>query len=361
MSKEILIVGAGLSGLVAGINLSREGYEVRILEAKKRIGANAAYIDSTYIAPEDIKTYTGVDINQALDSWEKTRIYAYGRTYDIINPPKIGAWVVERGEGATSLDYILYQQALAEGVKIELGRIVNPRDIRGLPAGSIIATGLSADVFSALNIPCRPFYCYLGTSRTASTETKVIVYFDTFTREYGYYFQSRGIAGALAFNVHRPLTDREKAVFRQKLEENDGITFDNWNESLSEWAAWPVGGWKNLKLFYEDKIITGTLAGAINPVIMLGVHGALVTGKIAALAVRDRALAQKEFAKINPAYYTQTALRHYRQHAPQFLIKPLIRFILSTYHPRYFYQIYMHAVCPPGMNYIKNRPESLAS
>jgi len=108
-----------------------------------------------------------------------------------------------------------------------------------------------------------------------------------------------------------------------------------------------------LKLFYDDKIITGTLAGAINPVIMFGVHGALVTGKIAALAVKDRALAQKTFDKINPAFYTQTALRNFRQHAPQFLIKPFIRFILSTYHPGHFYHLYMHAVCPPGLNYIK--------
>jgi flavin-dependent dehydrogenase len=355
MSKEILIVGAGLSGLVAGINLARDGYDVRILEAKKKIGANAAYIDSTYIRPENIRAFSGVDIGQALDPWERTKIYAYGRAYDIINPEKIGACTVERGEGSASLDNILYQQALAAGVTVELGSIVKPRDIRDLPPGSIIATGLSADVFRALNIPSRPFYCYLGTSRIASTDTKVIVYFDSFTREYGYYFQSRGIAGALVFNVHRPLTDGEKAVFRQKLEKNDGITFDNWNETISEWAAWPLGGWKNLRMFHEDKIITGTLAGAVNPVILLGVHGALVTGKIAALAVRDRALAQQEFAKINPGYYFQTALRQYRRYAPQILLKLLFRIVLSTYHPRYFYQVYMQAVCPPGLRYIEKR------
>ena len=165
MSKEILIVGAGLSGLVAGINLSRDGYDVRILEAKKKIGGNSAYIDSTYISPEDIDAFSGVDIRAALDPWEKTRIYAYDKAYNIVNPKKIDSYTVERGEGGSSLDNILYQQALSEGVKIELGNIVKPKDIRNLPPGSIIATGLSGDVFRAMNIPSCPFYCYLGASR----------------------------------------------------------------------------------------------------------------------------------------------------------------------------------------------------
>lgn len=355
MSKEILIVGAGLSGLVAGINLSREGYQVKILEAKKRIGGNAAYIDSTYISPKDIKNFSGVDIQAALDPWKKSTIYAYDKAYEIINPPKMNPHTVERGYECTSLDNILYQQALDAGVTVEFNHIVKPGDIRNLPPGSIIATGLSGDIFRALNIPSCPFYCYLGTSKIESKETKVIAYFDDFAREYGYYFQSRGIAGALTFNVHRPLTDGEKSIFRRKLEENDGITFDNWNENISDWAVWPVGGWKNLRLFHEDKIITGTLAGAVNPVILFGVHGALVTGKIAAMAVKDRKVAQKEFQKINPSYFVQTALRRYRQHAPHFLLKPLFRMMLSTYHPKYFYQIFMHSISPPGLNYIKKR------
>jgi flavin-dependent dehydrogenase len=355
MSKEILIVGAGLSGLVAGINLSREGHDVRILEAKERIGGNAVYLDSTYISLENSKNFTGVDISRALDPWKSSRIHAYGKAYDIINPAITGAYTVERGRGDSSLENILYRQAVDEGVKVELGNAVSPRDIRSLPPGSIIATGLCADVFRALDIPCRPFYCYLGTARATAADTKVVVYFDRFTREYGYYFQSRGIAGALTFNVHRPLTGAEKAVFRHRLEEDEGIAFDNWNESISEWAAWPLGGWKNLRLFHEDKIITGTLAGAVNPVILFGVHGALVSGRIAAIAVRDRVLGQKAFDKLNPAYYAQTALRNFRQHAPQFLLKPFMRFVLSTYHPRYFHHLYMLAVRPPGLNYLNER------
>lgn len=355
MPKEIIIAGAGLSGLVAGINLARAGHPVKIFEKNETVGGNAAYIDSTYISPEDIKAFSGVDITPSLDPWKETTIYAYGKKFIIKNPDKIGAYTVERGSGENAVDTLLYEQALEAGVSIELGNGIDPKNIGNLPPDAIIATGLSGEIFRALNIPSRPFYCYLGSKRIKSRQSKIIVYFDDFAREYGYYFQARGISGALVFNVHRPLTDGEKSIFRQKLEKNDGITFDNWNDSISDWAVWPVGGWRNLKLFHGDKIVTGTLAGAVNPVILFGVHGALVTGKIAAIAVNDRKRAQKEFRKINSNYFIHTALRRYKEHAPQFLLKPLFRMVLAIYHPKYFYQIFMHAIEPPGLKYIKKQ------
>ena len=36
--KKVVIIGAGLAGLVAGFELKRQGHEVTILEARKRVG-----------------------------------------------------------------------------------------------------------------------------------------------------------------------------------------------------------------------------------------------------------------------------------------------------------------------------------
>jgi len=38
MKKEIKIIGAGLSGLTAGINLAQAGYRVKIFEKNDRVG-----------------------------------------------------------------------------------------------------------------------------------------------------------------------------------------------------------------------------------------------------------------------------------------------------------------------------------
>jgi flavin-dependent dehydrogenase len=38
-NKKVHIVGAGLSGMVAAINLAREGHQVVVLEGAKKIGA----------------------------------------------------------------------------------------------------------------------------------------------------------------------------------------------------------------------------------------------------------------------------------------------------------------------------------
>ena len=39
--KQIVIVGAGISGLTAAIILAREGYDVTVLEQKKIIGGTS--------------------------------------------------------------------------------------------------------------------------------------------------------------------------------------------------------------------------------------------------------------------------------------------------------------------------------
>jgi flavin-dependent dehydrogenase len=129
------------------------------------------------------------------------------------------------------------------------------------------------------------------------------------------------------------MTGDEKEEFKTRLAERDGITFDRWDDHAAAWAAWPLGGRHNLRLFQGDKILAGTLAGLISPVLLFGVNGALVSGKIAALAVSDRDAALREFRRLTFLYRPQMVFRRLRERLPHALLKPLTRAILATYDP----------------------------
>ena len=47
-NKKVIIVGAGISGLVAGYDLTIAGYDVTILEARDRIGGRVLTIRSPF-------------------------------------------------------------------------------------------------------------------------------------------------------------------------------------------------------------------------------------------------------------------------------------------------------------------------
>ena len=348
MAKEVQIAGAGLAGLVAGITLARQGFKVKIIEARSNIGGMMRYADSTLMNPEQIEKYLGVKVNEALETWPYTRVWAYGKKYEFPNPKRVQSFTVERGGGETSLENVLYRQALKEGVEIILGQKLSKQELKELPPGSIIATGLDREAFEAMDIPCRPFFCHMATGTANASRPGVIVYLDRFTREFGYYFQANGSAGSLVFSVQRPLTDGEKQEFRRLLLENDGIDFSEWNDNIAGWAAWPLAEWRNLRLIQDDKILAGTLAGVLSPILLFGVNGALISGKIAATAVTDREQALTEFKRIAPLYYPQFAFRKLREYAPHNFLKPLIRGIISSYHPSLFPWLMMFALWPPG-------------
>ncbi|MDY6795974.1 MAG: hypothetical protein SWK76_11985 [Actinomycetota bacterium] len=70
----------------------------------------------------------------------------------------------------------------------------------------------------------------------------------------------------------------------------------------------------NLRLFHGDRILAGTLAGLISPVLLFGVNGALIYGKVAATAVTDLDRALREFRRMAPLYYHQFVFRKLREY-----------------------------------------------
>ena len=349
MSREIDIVGAGLAGLVAGINLAGQGYKVRIHEAGKNIGGDMSFADATLMHPAALERELGISIREALTPWKTVRVLAYGKRFEFDLPHLTEACTLERGRGEVSLENVLCRQALEKGVEVILGSRLSGREIAELPAGTIVATGLTRDSFELFDIPHRPFYGHMATGSSDPSRPQVIVYFDRFTREYGYYAQCGKASVALVFRTDRPLLDEEKAAFRNRLAGDNGIEMDGWNDDISGWAAWPLKSWNNRNLFRQGKILAGTLAGVVSPVLNFGVSGALVSGRIAAMAVTDPDAARQEFRRLAPLYLPQFVFRRFREYAPLSFLKLGTWAILSTYRPGSLHHLLSFALWPPGL------------
>ena len=65
--KDILVVGAGPAGLVAAINLNREGFNVILHERQDRIGGEPGFHPSVHGTPVDMPglwDYIGIDLSE---------------------------------------------------------------------------------------------------------------------------------------------------------------------------------------------------------------------------------------------------------------------------------------------------------
>jgi flavin-dependent dehydrogenase len=308
--REQVIVGAGLSGMVAAINLAREGYSVTVRERRDRVGGLTDIIglegrvinigDGTPINLERMSAYTGIDISPVAVPLERCMNHLYGRTYEVEFYEGVPAYLVERGPRPTSIDVYLYELARMEGVEFSFSDTVT--DFVSLPPDSIIATGLFGEAWKPLGVPHLAVYGYLAMGETDEADPKVVIYFDEYTRDYAFYSQVNSARGACLFSRGKPLDVDVKDRFRKQLAENDGIEFDQWD--AVSMGALPVETWRNPRLFAKNYILAGTLSGTMDPFLLFGVHGALVSGKIAAMAVSDHQAALEEFNRVNK-YYRQ--------------------------------------------------------
>lgn len=325
--REQVIVGAGLSGLVAAINLAREGYQVVVRERREFVGGptdleglEGSVInigDGSPINLERLHAYTGIDISPAAVRLKEVMIHAYGRTFPHTFREDLPVYLVERGPRPTSLDVYLFKLAEAEGVRFQFDDIVE--DFDSLPPDTIICTGFFSEAFKALDVPHLPLYGYLTMTEIEDKSARVVIYFDEYTRDYAFYSQVNGASGAVLFSRGKPLDIAIKDRFERQLAENEGIFFDEW--SAVKIGALPVKEPSNPRLFAKNYILAGTISGTIDPLLLFGVHGALVSGKIAAIAVQDHQKGLEEFMRINKFYRQGFLISRAYRAAPLWFLK----------------------------------------
>jgi hypothetical protein len=362
--NKILILGAGLSGMTAGICLARDGYEVEIWDRGNAIGGVAldqeatmkrplAIADMTPFDIERLSHYVGFDLmpdkekSNRIDYFAplpSARFYITGRRCEMRFPADLHMKLIERGPRPSSLDSHLYRIACDAGVKFRFNAVVeSKKGFSELPSGSIIATGMFRQSFVALDVPFVPAYAYFAIQEFKGYQgPETVVYLDRYTKDYGYFSIINGIGAAILFQRGASIPAAAREWFPRRLKEDEGLDFDDWR-IIEDYVGTPTRSLFNPRLFHDRFILTGTLAGVQDPSWVLGVHGALVSGKIAALAVRDRDKALQEFRRMNRwwplCYLTKLFLNATHPCSTRLFYKPIIE-SRAHFHQRYLWLLY---------------------
>ena len=194
-TKDIQVYGAGLSGLVAAINLVRDGYNVTVYEKENRIGGSTKCHPSNHMTPmhiQKMQKYIGIKIESCFSKLDAFRGY--------IGPKKFlfstkNLYVVERGPRESSLDYHLYKIALNEGVNFKFSQPLTKEKLRDISENSIIATAGYSQLVSSLDLPYITFKQF-DAHMNADLGNITIAYFGDYTSDYGYISGKNGIISA---------------------------------------------------------------------------------------------------------------------------------------------------------------------
>ena len=300
--KDIVVVGAGPAGLVAAICLNREGFNVILRERQGRIGGEPGYHPSVHGTPVDIPglwDYIGIDCSPAFrELGDNRRTYVNGKLIGNLDTLTEGSgggtarpriYNTERGHRPTSLDSFLFRIAEKEGVSLEFNKPFQESDIQKAPKGTILATGLSPGMYKWLGMECTVLGGYWAYSEIESDDVSAGAYLGGFTNEYGYTASMIKMWYVLLF-ARKEVSTENLDTFKKILEECEGRTFDRWQRYRAESPKEP-------RLFYKDFILAGTLGGFVEPALSFGITGALLSGKISAMAVTEPERAEREFKR----------------------------------------------------------------
>jgi len=301
---EVTIYGAGMSGLIAAINLAREGRSVTVHEKEAGFGGSRLYNPSTHVTPIDaISTseYIGIDITGVFHPLLKCRWYLHDTSF-LAPPSAFGLNAVERGDRPTSLDTLLYRECQGLDIRFEFESSLRKEDIGNLPPNTIIACGLTPSVYRMLDIPCRRWYGWISRGEIEMNDY-ALLWWDESITEYGYLSTVNNFYFNLLFST-REVPRGALNKYIAFLVRNEGIEHDNWEYAS---GVVPIAVPDNPRLFWKNAVLCGTISGAMDPVLCFGISGALVTGKIAALAITDPDRARSEFER-----FTRNFKRSYR-------------------------------------------------
>ncbi|MHB8895204.1 MAG: NAD(P)-binding protein [Candidatus Geothermincolia bacterium] len=280
---EVTIFGAGMSGLIAAVNLAREGYSVTVHDRESGYGGSQLYNPSTHVTPLDpAKTseYIGIDISPAFHQVLECPAYFHNTKVML---PVGGVYAVERGNRPTSLDTLLFNECQGLPIKFEWGSKLEKKDLANLPPNSIIACGLTPSVYEMLDIPYLPWYGWISRGEIG-LGSYAWLWFDECITEYGYLSAVNNYYFNLLFSIReidRSCLDK----YQHFMVRQEGIEHLDWDYVN---GAVPIASPDNPRLFWNDAVLCGTISGAMDPMLWFGISGALVTGKVAALAISDR-------------------------------------------------------------------------
>jgi len=293
-NKEVTIYGAGMSGLVAAINLARDGYKVVVHDREPGFGGDSLYNPSTHTTPiylDDMSRYIGIDISSVFHPVTSCPFY-FNDTK--LEGPVEGVYTVERGNRPTSLDSLLYKQALDLKVEFAFKSTLKEEDLGKLPPNTIIACGLTPAVYKMIGVPYLIWEGWISRGECGFSGHSWINFMKGIT-EYGYLSSCNNYYFNLLFSI-RPVSKQTLEDYKRFMVRHEGIEHDEWQYAK---GCVPIADPKNPRLFHKNLIMCGTISGFMDPFAWFGITGALTSGKIAAMAITDPQRAKAEFERFS--------------------------------------------------------------
>ncbi|MGQ9757916.1 MAG: NAD(P)/FAD-dependent oxidoreductase [Actinomycetota bacterium] len=304
--REVIIYGAGMSGMVAAFNLARDGFRVLVREREESFGGSRAFNPSTHVTPLDLEAtsaYIGLDISSAFHGVESISLYLHGLRLPL---PAAGAYAVERSSRSSSLDALLYERCREAGVEFEFGRALGHEELDSLPPGTIIACGLNPEAYQYLEIPHLVWEGWMSRGKSERSGYARI-WLDECITEYGYISFCNGLNYDLLFSYGRVVSEECLRRYQEFRLQAEGLEHGEWEYVR---GAVPLAQPENPRLFHRRFILCGTISGAMDPLMGFGISGALVSGRVAAMAVTEPEKAEEEFTRFTRNFAAVHSFKH---------------------------------------------------
>jgi len=279
--RKIRIAGAGISGLVAGIILAKNGYQVEIFEKRPRIGSffqkdihslrNYAY---SYDIIEEYKK-CDIEISNFFPVFKEFRFAPSGKSLEIYSDNKPLFYNIIRGyKDKRSLDNELLHLATFYKVRVCFNKKINKDN----PKVDIVATGASQPSGIAYgghyrmnkNIKLDSIY-YLVDNNIAP---KGYIYLVPFQKEFSLLLATTKIENKDKLKKRFNLL-RQNNVIKKVL---DGATYKN--------GVFGFVSFNPLETAIKDgKLYIGEAAGFIDASTGFGTHHAIISGYLAAKSI----------------------------------------------------------------------------
>lgn len=305
-ADKVTIYGAGMSGLIAAVNLAREGFAVTVHDREPGFGGSRDFNPSLHVTPLDVartSDYVGIDLAGAFH--QVTACPSYFHDLRLMFPVK-SVYAVERGDRPTSLDALLYAMCAELGVEFAWESRLDEKTVENLPPRTIIAGGLNPPTYDLLGIPYLKWEAWMACG-SIDMGAYAWLWWDEGVNEYGYFTSANGIYFDMLFSIGRSVGRECLKRYEEFMVRQEGIEHHDWRYIV---GATPIARPDNPRLFWRDAVLAGTMTGSIDPMLGFGISGALVTGKVAALAITDRDRAEAEFRRFNRYFRYSYFFKH---------------------------------------------------
>ena len=270
--KVIKILGSGLAGMTAAINLAKHDYQTVIYEKREKPGAhfhNGWQILENYSSKVDaLQELESMYINPNFFYKPKTVVEFFDsrlRQFQLKAKKPFG-YFLKRGTAADTLDSALYNQAVHAGVEFRFKTRIHPREADIISGGPVQASGIAKEIVFE-----------------SDSEDRIMTILDNHLTPLGFSYlfiiDGHGTIGAAIlrdFKLINKLTEIVVLRFQQ---------YRNFEMKYPEESVSSVGFFLPKTAIEDKRLFAGEAAGFQDYLFGLGIRRSIQSGYLAAKCI----------------------------------------------------------------------------